>query len=118
MNLTVEKRQLDNDVILIELNGRVAIGQASRHIEPEVANAIKAGAKMVIVDITGVSHIDSTGIGIMAYCFGKAIQAGTELRIAGARDNVFNVFQVTRLVHVVPFFPDVESALQGNGRLI
>jgi anti-anti-sigma factor len=118
MNLTVEKRQLDNGVTVIELGGRVAIGQASRHIEPEVVGAIKNGAKMVIIDLTGVSHIDSTGVGIMAYCFGKAIQSGADLRISGARDNVLNVFQVTRLVHVVPFYPDVNSALSGNGRLI
>ena len=118
MNLTVEKRQLDDGVTVIELGGRVAIGQASRHIEPVVVEVIKGGAKMVVLDLAGVSHIDSTGIGIMAYCFGKAIQAGADLRIAGARDNVLSVFKVTRLVHVVPFYPDLDSALQGNGRLI
>jgi anti-sigma B factor antagonist len=118
MNLIVEKRQLEDGVTVIELNGRVAIGEASRRIEPEVIAAINDGAKMVVIDLTGVSYIDSTGVGIMAYCFGKAVRNGANLRIAGAGDNVLNVFQVTRLVHVVPFYPDLKSALEGDGRII
>jgi anti-sigma B factor antagonist len=118
MNLTVEKRQLDNDVTVIELKGRVAVGEASRHIEPAVVTAINDGAKMVVIDLAGVSYIDSTGVGIMAYCFGKAVRNGANLRIAGARDNVLNVFQVTRLVKVVPFYPDLNSALDGSDRIV
>jgi anti-anti-sigma factor len=118
MILKIDKRELENGVTVIELGGRVALGRESGQIEPEVMGAIKSGAKMVIMDLTAVSHIDSTGIGVMAYCFGKATQAGTQFRVSGARDSVLNVFQVTRLVHVVPFFPDLDSALQGNGRLI
>src|SRR3954463_6177353 len=117
MNLTVERRQPDTGVTIIELNGRVAIGAASRLIEPEVVAAINEGAKMVVIDLAGVSYIDSTGVGIMAYCFGKAVRNGANLRIAGARDNVLNVFKVTRLVSVVPFYPDLNSALEGNGRI-
>ena len=118
MILKIEKRQLENGVAVIELGGRVAIGRESGDIEPEVLGAIKEGAKMVILDLARVSHVDSTGIGVMAYCYGKAAQAGIELRISGAKTNVFGSFQITRLVNVIPFFPDLDSALQGNGRLV
>ena len=118
MLVKIEKRELENSVTVIELGGRIALGRDSGNIEPEVVGAIQAGARMVVLDLTGVSHIDSTGIGIMAYCFGKATQAGTELRISGAKGGVLDVFQITRLVHVIPFFPDVDSAVRGNGRLI
>jgi anti-sigma B factor antagonist len=117
MNLTTQKRQLDDGVTVIELNGRVAVGEASRHIEPEVVAAIDEGAKMVVIDMAGVSYIDSTGVGIMAYCFGKAVKNGADLRIAGAQERVLNVFQVTRLVGVVPFYPDLNSALEGKDRI-
>ena len=118
MILKIEPRKLDNAVAVIELSGRIALGRESGHIEPVVLAAIKDGAKTVVMDLAGVSHIDSTGIGVMAYCYGKAAQAGAEFRIAGAKSNVFDVFQVTRLVNVIPFYPDLDSALQGNGRLV
>jgi len=53
----------------------------------------------------------------MAYCFGKAVRNGANLRIAGAGDKVLNVLKVTRLVSVVPFYPDLNSALEGEGRI-
>lgn len=108
---------MDGGVTILELNGRVAIGEATRSIEPEVIAAINDGAKTVLIDLAGVSYIDSTGVGVMAYCFEKAVQGGVNLRIVGARDNVLNVFKVTRLVHVVPFFPDLNSALEDTGRI-
>ena len=117
MVLKIDKRQMENGVTVIELAGRIAIGRESGKIEPEVLGAVTEGAKVVILDMTGVIHIDSTGIGIISYCFGKASQAGSEMRVAGARDSVLNLFQITRLVRVVPFFPDIDSAIQGNGRL-
>ncbi len=118
MILKIGKRELENGVTVIELGGRISLGRESSGIEPEVVGAVKGGARIVIMDLAAVSHIDSTGIGIVAYCYGKATQAGAELRISGAKSSVFNLFQVTRLVHAIPFFPDVDSALQGNGRLV
>lgn len=116
--LKIEKRELAAGSAVVEITGRLALSRESSRIEPAVSGAIKDGARIVIVDLTGVSHIDSTGIGIMAYCFGKATQAGAELRIAGAKGAVLEVFQITRLDHVVPFFPDVDSAAVGSGRLV
>jgi anti-sigma B factor antagonist len=117
MVLKIEKRQLENGVTVIEIGGRIALGRDSTHIEPEMIGAIAEGAKTVIMDLAAVSHIDSTGIGIISYCFGKATQRGAELRIVGAKDNILELFRMTRLVKVIPFFPDVQSALEGNGRL-
>ena len=117
MILKIGKREMENGVTVIEIAGRVALGRESGHIEPEVVGAIAAGAKTIIMDVSGVSHIDSTGIGIMAYCFGKATQRGAGLCIVGAKSNILELFRMTRLVNVIPFFPDLDSALQGNDRL-
>lgn len=116
--LKIEKRELADGGVVIEIAGRVALGRECRQIEPQVIGVIEEGAKMVIIDMAGVSHIDSTGIGILADCFTKARHAGADFRIAGAKGAVLEVFQITRLDHVVPFFPDVDSAALGNGRLV
>ena len=117
MNLKVEKRELENGVTVIEIAGRIALGRESDVIGPKIEAAVKQGATTVIVDLSGVTHIDSTGIGIMAYCFGKATEAGAQLLVTGAKSNVLEVFQITRLIHVMPVFPDIDSAIRGSGRL-
>jgi anti-anti-sigma factor len=118
MNLKIQKRLMENAVAVIEIGGRIALGRESGAIEPEVLGAIADGARTVILDLSGVSHIDSTGIGIMAYCFGKAAQKGAEMRIGGAKINVVELFRMTRLVNVIPIFPDVNSAVTGSDRLV
>jgi anti-sigma B factor antagonist len=117
MNFKIEKRQMENGVTVIEIGGRIALGRESGRIEPLMVGAIAGGARTIIMDLSGVSHIDSTGIGIMAYCFGKATQRGAGLLVVGAKSNVLDLFRITRLTNVIPFFPDVNSALQGNDRL-
>jgi anti-sigma B factor antagonist len=117
MVLKIEKRQLENSVTVIEIGGRISLGRDSGHIEPEVVGAITEGATTIILDLTGVTHLDSTGIGIMTYCYGKATQKGAALSIVGAKENILELFRMTRLLNVIPFFPDVNSALEGNGRL-
>jgi anti-sigma B factor antagonist len=117
MNLKIEKRQMENGVTVIEIGGRIALGRECGQIEPMMAGAIAEGARTIIMDLSGVSHVDSTGIGIMAYCFGKATQRGAGLLVVGAKNNVLDLFRITRLTNVIPFFPDVKSALQGHDRL-
>ena len=65
------------------------------------------------MDLSGVTHIDSTGIGtFMLASFGKVRQAGGELVMAGAGSGVVREgFRVTRLDSVFHFYPDVESAV-------
>jgi anti-sigma B factor antagonist len=117
MRIKIEQRELRDSVTVIQISGRIALGRESDNINPEIAAAIEQGARKVIVDLSGVTHIDSTGIGIVAYCFGQTTQAGAEFRIAGAKANILDLFKITRLIHVVPFFPDVDSAIRGSGRL-
>jgi anti-anti-sigma factor len=60
--------------------------------------------------LSQVTYIDSTGIGVIAYCVGKIAQKGVRGAVAGARGLVMDVFKLTRLDTVIPFFPDVASA--------
>jgi anti-sigma B factor antagonist len=113
MVLQIEKKRIEPDITVIEISGKVALGRESGQIEHMLVEALQQGERKIIFDLSGVNHIDSTGIGIIAYCFGKVTQAGGQLRIAGARGPVMEVFKITRLDTVVKFYPDVASASQG-----
>jgi anti-sigma B factor antagonist len=71
---------------------------------------IKDGVKRIVLDLSKIEYIDSTGIGIIAYCFGKIGQAGAACRVSGAHGLVMDLFKITRLASVIQFLPDVESA--------
>lgn len=112
MVLSLRTRKSEPDITIIELTGRITLGRESSQIETNVVKLLNEGARNLVMDLSKVDYIDSTGIGIIAYCFGKITQAGGRCRVAGARGLVMDLFRITRLESVIQFFPDVESACE------
>ena len=108
LSLATQKR--DPDTTVIEIAGRITLGRESGQIEVAVLKALADGARKIVLGLGQVSWIDSTGIGIVAYCFGKASQAGVRLCVAAANGRVLEVFKLTRMDQVIDFYPDIDSA--------
>ncbi|HEX4274522.1 MAG TPA: STAS domain-containing protein [Bryobacteraceae bacterium] len=113
MVLSITTRQCEPDITVIEIDGRITLGRESGQIEALVLKALNEGSHKLIFDLSRVTYIDSTGIGIIAYCFGKISQKGAHAAVAGAVGLVFDVFKLTRLDSVIRFFPDIASACDG-----
>jgi anti-anti-sigma factor len=111
MILSLTTRKCEPDVTVIELAGRITLGRESSQIEIQVVKLLNEGSKKLVMDLEKVDYIDSTGIGIIAYCFGKVTQAGASCRVSGARGLVMDLFKITRLDSVIQFFPDAQSAV-------
>jgi len=70
----------------------------------------------VIVDLTGLSFIDSSGIGVLIQAF-RASSNGTRMHIVVARDSqVDRVFRISGVDRVVPLFFDRGDALVALSR--
>jgi anti-sigma B factor antagonist len=113
MVLSLTTRKCEPGITVIEIGGRITLGRESRQIEVAVLKALSEGVQKLVIDLAQVSYIDSTGIGIIAYCFGKISQKGAQAAVAGARGLVMEVFKLTRLDTVIHFFPDAASACDG-----
>ena len=110
LSLTVQKRA--PDITVIGVSGRITIGRESGQLDAAVIKALEEGIQKLVVDLTHVTFIDSTGIGIVAYCFGKASRAGAQLHVAGANGKVMEVFEITHIDKVIRFFPNADSACE------
>ena len=113
MALQIEQKEVRPGVMVVVLAGRVMLGGEGAEIETLVETGLKAGRRHFVFDLTGVTHIDSTGIGRFIASLNKTRVAGGSLRMAAANGQVRDAFHVTRLDTVFKFFDDVESALQG-----
>ena len=100
--LEIQTKQLPPDITVL---GRITIGRDCKELEWAVENLVKERRKKVIVDLTGVTHIDSTGIGIVVMSAGQIKKVGCELRVAGATTHVEDVLKLRvsiRLSHSTP----------------
>lgn len=111
--LEIQTKPLPPDIVVLEMTGRITIGRDCKELEWSVENLVKEGRKKVIFDLTGVTHLDSTGIGIIVMSAGQLKKAGGELRIAGATAHVEGVLKMTNVDQIVVLHPTTEAATAG-----
>jgi anti-sigma B factor antagonist len=103
-------RAVDPDVTVVEISGRLTLGNALQSIESSVRRLIEEGARKLIFDLAGLTSIDSAGIGMLLGTNGFMEQSGGRVRISGAHGSVAKTFEVVHLDRVIGFDPDCDAA--------
>ena len=112
MILSVQRKSVEPDIAILEMTGRIAMGSDSQRIEWGLAELLKENIKRVIFDLTKVTFLDSSGIGILMMCHAKLKKAGGALHIAGAQGMVEETIEITSLNKIVPIYPSAAEAAQ------
>jgi anti-sigma B factor antagonist len=68
---------------------------------------------VVVVDLLGVSFLDSTALGVLVGSFKRLRDSGGTLKLVIAEPRILKVFEITDLVRVFPIFATVDEALAG-----
>lgn len=108
--------------ILNSVKGKTAVlkiaGEVDMFSSPQARNAImelvKQRVPRVIVDLSEVSYMDSSGVATLIEGLQLCHKYNGNLVVAGLRDNVREVFELTRLDKIFQIFLDVEAA-RANG---
>ena len=112
MLLNIEKQQAANGVVVLKISGRISLGRDSQQVEWQVNDLLKDNQKRIVFDLTDVSHMDSTGVGILMMCSARLKKAGGDLRVAGAKGLVNDVLRITRIDSIVPMHSTSAEAAQ------
>lgn len=102
--------QVEPDITVFAISGRLTLGNTLMGIERSILKLITDGCKKLVVDVAGLDYIDSAGIGTLIGCFGQMEQAGGTLCIAGARDGVAQSFGIVHLDRVLGLHDDLPGA--------
>ena len=97
---------------VVTLTGKLMMGPESAQIVNLVDDLMQRGTRIIVFDMSGVTAIDSTGIGRFIYTYNKLAAAGGDMRMAGATGHVFQTFKVSLLDKVFRFFPGVDEAVK------
>ena len=108
--MQIETRKLDDQTCAVVISGRIMLGAESLRVEEEIAELIRQGTRRIICDLSGVTHIDSTGIGRFISSLNLAMKAGATLLMAGATGAVRQAFHITLLDTVFKFYPTLDEA--------
>ena len=97
---------------VIRPDGRLDLVSAPA-FRDDIRSAVAAGDTRLVVDLAGVPVIDSSGIGALIGGLREARQAGGELRIAAAGEQIRTVLALTRADRVLKPYATVDEALAG-----
>ena len=105
-------------VAVLRCKGRVTLGEGSPMLRDDVRKALTDGAKDVVLDMTQVSYMDSSGIGELVSAYTVTRNSGGDLVLAGVGKKVKDLLQITKLYTVFRVFGTAEEAvraLRGGG---
>jgi anti-sigma B factor antagonist len=106
-------RKLENGITVVEISGRLNLGNSLLGIESGMKRLIETGARKLIVDLSDVNYIDSSGIGMLVGCAGQLEQSSGRMRIAGASGAVAKAFGIVHMERIAPLDATVEEAVAG-----
>jgi anti-sigma B factor antagonist len=103
---------IDDLVAVISGEGRLNMVSAPL-LRESVTEAIAAGRPRIVVDLSGIDFMDSSGLGALVGCLKTARQAGGDLRISAPTDQVVMVLQLSNLDRILTSYPTAEEAYRG-----
>jgi len=110
LSLEVLTRQVDNRVAVVAPTGRLDVAGAPT-LKDAISETLKNGQARVVIDMEGVSFVDSTGLGSVIAALKMVRSSKGDLRLAAPNQQVRVVLELTTLDRVFPYFATVEEAL-------
>ncbi|MGD0499940.1 MAG: STAS domain-containing protein [Bryobacteraceae bacterium] len=111
--MEISHKDIAPGAVAIAIAGKVMMGPSSEPITSLVEELLRQGKRMIVFDLSGVTSIDSTGIGRFISSYNKVLAAGGEMRMAAAAGHVFDAFHISLLDTVFRFYATVEDAAKG-----
>src|SRR5712692_222028 len=102
MTLTTNTRTLDK-VIVLECNGKILLGTELASLRIQVKELLNKSSQIVL-DLGGVTYIDSSGLGALVAMYASARKAGAEIKLANLNSRLKDLLQITKLLTVFELF--------------
>jgi len=98
---------------ILTVTGEIDMATAPRFRQRLLA-VISTGAQNVVIDLSGVDFIDSTGLGVLMGAAKRVRSSGGDIRLVMAGSRLAELIELTRLDRVLDVFDSVSSATQDS----
>ncbi len=102
----------NGDVTILDISGRITIGSGEEALRNATQEILNNGAKKVVINMGGVTMIDSSGIGELVSGYTTATNRGAKLKLANLPAKVSDILTITQLITVFDVFDSEAEAVQ------
>jgi anti-sigma B factor antagonist len=111
MSLKAEVRRV-GDVSIVDLSGRITLGEGSGLVRETIKGLVTSGQKNILVNLKGVSYIDSAGLGELVGSYATVTNQGGHIKLLHPQARVRDLLQITKLMTVFFSFDDETEAVR------
>ena len=103
-------------MVIIDVGGRLTLDVGDVLLRRQVAELLERGEKRVLIDLEGVTYIDSAGFGALHACRLSAEGTGASLKLLNVPRRVHRVLRLTELLETFEHFDDEAEAVRSWNR--
>lgn len=95
---------------VISFKGKLMGGPEAQEFHDALNDFLESGKKNIIIDMSGVKFVNSSGLGNIVRGFSTVKDAGGHLKLAGVTDKIDGLLSITKLNSVFEQYATVEEA--------
>ena len=108
--LTINSRQA-GDVTILDLSGKITIGEGSVQLREAVRGLLDSGNKKVLLNLGDVSYVDSSGIGELVSSYTTTNNRGGQLKLLNLTKKIQDLLMITKLLTVFQTYDNEQDAV-------
>ncbi|HVF91736.1 MAG TPA: STAS domain-containing protein [Blastocatellia bacterium] len=105
------KERAAGDVTVLDLSGRITIGDGSVQLREAVRKLLDDGKKRILLNLGDVSYVDSSGIGELVSSYTTTNNNGGELKLLNLTKKIQDLLMITKLLTVFETFDEESKAV-------
>lgn len=109
-DITISERQA-GDVTILDLSGKVTIGEGSVALRGAIRRLLGEGKNKILMNLGSVGYIDSSGIGELVSSFTAVNKEGGSLKLLNLTQKIQDLLAITKLLTVFDVFDSEAEAL-------
>ena len=109
--LSIKERQ-SGDVIVLDLSGKITIGEGSVQLREEVRKLLEDGKKNILLNLGDVAYVDSSGIGELVSSYTTTSNQGGHLKLLNLTKKIQDLLMITKLLTVFETFDNEQDGLE------
>ena len=98
---------------VLGVSGEVDVATAPR-LRERLIDLVNGGQHRIVVDLSGVEFLDSTGLGVLVGALKRVRTNDGEMALVCAEPRILKVFEITGLTKVFPMFGSVDEAVSAG----
>ena len=108
--LNINERQA-GDVTVLDMSGKITIGEGSVTLRTAIRRVLEEGKRRILLNLGGVSYIDSSGIGELVSSYTAINKEEGQLKLLNLTQKLQDLLAITKLLTVFDVYENEAEAL-------